>query len=213
MRTSRPSSGPTWSWPRTRSRRGTAPGELDTATRHARMTAGGLSQAAERLPRSARTALAVGLRARRAVRGADGGAAARLHGHCRRPRWPSASAPIPPRSAGPMPSCCGRCRCRGHRPVLTVGVPATDPGEPLGVSYREYVDLRAQATSFDGLLAFVEADGALAPRTDAPPQPTLGLLVSDNFFDVLGLRSGAGALVPARGGRDRRTGTRHRPRL
>jgi predicted permease len=76
--------------------------------------------------------------------------------------------------------------------VLTIGVPATDPGEPLGVSYREYVDLRAQATSFDGLLAFVESDGALAPRSDAPPQPSLGLLVSDNFFDVLGLATAQG---------------------
>jgi predicted permease len=167
-------------------RRGAAPGELDAARRHARMTAGGLSQASARfrdqrgLPwlsdfvRDLRYAVRMvgrqpGFTAIAAVSLAFG-----IGANTAAFSWADAILlrPLPV----PQPST-----------VLTIGVPATDPGEPLGASYREYVDLRAQVSSFDGLLAFAESDGALVPRSDAPPQPSLGLLVSDNFFDVLGL--------------------------
>jgi predicted permease len=69
--------------------------------------------------------------------------------------------------------------------VLTVGVPGLDATDPLTMSYREFTDVRTLASSFSGLAAFAETDAALAMTPGGMPEPSLGLLVSDNFFEVL----------------------------
>ena len=167
-------------------RRRTAPGELDTATRHARMTAGGLSQAANRLRdqrglpwlsdlgRDVRYSLRLMARQPGFTAIAAISLALGIGANTAAFSWADAILlrPLPV----PRPST-----------LVTVGAPGTDPVEPLSIAYREYEELRVQATSFDGLMAFVEADGAFAAHGSAQPEPSLGLLVSANFFDVLGL--------------------------
>ena len=59
-------------------------------------------------------------------------------------------------------------------------------------SYRDYVDLRDRAQSFSGLTAYAVAVTGFAGRADEPPQSKLGLAVSGNFFDVLGLQPALG---------------------
>ena len=57
----------------------------------------------------------------------------------------------------------------------------------LGASYREYVDVRDRSTSFDGLVAYTDVTSGLAVTPDALPKLSLGLLVSGNFFTVMGV--------------------------
>ena len=57
----------------------------------------------------------------------------------------------------------------------------------IGASYREYVDIRDRSTSFDGLVAFTDVTSGLATTREAVPKLTLGLLVSGNFFTVMGV--------------------------
>jgi predicted permease len=61
-----------------------------------------------------------------------------------------------------------------------------------GLSRPDYLDLRDRARSFNGLLAYSTMVTGFATRQDEPPQSTLGLAVSGNFFDVLALRPALG---------------------
>ena len=71
--------------------------------------------------------------------------------------------------------------------LLTVGFQASHATGSLSMSYREFLDVREHATSFSGLTAFAGLEGAMANDVAAVPQPSVGVLVSDGFFDVLGL--------------------------
>ena len=72
--------------------------------------------------------------------------------------------------------------------VVTVGSTMSVEGfSRVGASYREYLDIRDLSTSFDGLVAFTGVTSGLAATRDALPKLTLGLLVSGNFFSVMGV--------------------------
>ena len=72
--------------------------------------------------------------------------------------------------------------------VVTVGSAMSVEGfSSISTSYREYVDIRDQNTSFDGLVAFTNFTSGLASEREAMPKLTLGMLVSGNFFDVMGV--------------------------
>jgi predicted permease len=61
-----------------------------------------------------------------------------------------------------------------------------------GISYPDYVDLRGNAQSFAGLLAYNVVVTSFADRRDQAAQSKLGLAVSGNFFDVLELQPALG---------------------
>jgi len=75
--------------------------------------------------------------------------------------------------------------------VMTVGS-SLSGGGALGdvwrASYPEYTAMRDRTKSFDGLLAFTSFSTGVAAARDAAPVLKLGIMVSANFFDVLGLR-------------------------
>lgn len=54
-------------------------------------------------------------------------------------------------------------------------------------SYQDYSDLRDQSRSFDGLVAFTAAPLGFSPTAGSLPQMTVGMLVTGNFFRVMGL--------------------------
>jgi putative ABC transport system permease protein len=83
--------------------------------------------------------------------------------------------------------------------VLTVT--ADSPDEPGGgrLSYANYRDLREQSRTFD-LIAFQQTAQTFATSRDAARDVRLALLVSDNFFDVLGVRPALGrSFTPSEG--------------
>ncbi len=53
-----------------------------------------------------------------------------------------------------------------------------------------------QSQSFDGLAAYRLYTFGLAPSTNVQPQMKMGMLVSDNFFQVIGRSACAGPGVP-----------------
>jgi len=55
------------------------------------------------------------------------------------------------------------------------------------VSYPDYLDFRKQSRSFDGLVAFSLATFGFRPQPDALPHMKMGMLVTGNFFRVLGV--------------------------
>src|SRR4029077_11147879 len=74
--------------------------------------------------------------------------------------------------------------------VLTVGSTMPIQGalaDLLRASYPEYTAIRERAKSFDGLLAFNSLSGGLTATRDEVPKLKLGMMVSANFFDVLGV--------------------------
>jgi len=71
--------------------------------------------------------------------------------------------------------------------------PRAEAGSYPGVSWREYGDLRGQLPSFQDLLAF-----RMVPFNVGDPgrtERTFGMLVSANYFDVLGLRPALGRFL------------------
>jgi len=56
-----------------------------------------------------------------------------------------------------------------------------------GISYPDYRDLREKSQSFAGLAAYQLYTVGLAPSAKIQPQMRMGMLVSDNFFSVLGV--------------------------
>ncbi len=90
-----------------------------------------------------------------------------------------------------------------HEPdaIVTVGLAGPD-GRIGGISYPNYRDLREESRSFEGLIAYQRQ----APRTFARSpkdvrEMRLGMLVSDNFFDVLGVRPALGRMFTPEEGR------------
>jgi predicted permease len=72
--------------------------------------------------------------------------------------------------------------------VLTVGSTMSVEGfSRLAASYRDYVDVRDRSRSFNGLVAFTGVTAGMARTPDALPKLTLGMLVSGNFFNVMGV--------------------------
>lgn len=72
--------------------------------------------------------------------------------------------------------------------VLTVGSTSSLARDlELSASYADYVDLRDRSTSFSALVAFAEAAVVANQEARATPRPTIGLVVSRNFFDALGV--------------------------
>jgi len=72
--------------------------------------------------------------------------------------------------------------------VLTVGsTSASTIRQNLPASYRDYVDVRDRSRSFEGLVAFRDDVVGFASGTDALPKLTIGMLVTGNFFPVMGV--------------------------
>jgi predicted permease len=72
--------------------------------------------------------------------------------------------------------------------VVTVGSTMSVEGfSRLGASYREYIDVRDRSTSFEGLVAFAGVTSGLTSTREALPKLKLGMLVSGNFFTVMGV--------------------------
>ncbi len=69
--------------------------------------------------------------------------------------------------------------------LLRVGTP--DEAATLLSSYRDFVDLSGRSSSFDGLAAFDNATVVFRATPNDLPAPASGLLVSGNFFDVMGV--------------------------
>jgi macrolide transport system ATP-binding/permease protein len=64
----------------------------------------------------------------------------------------------------------------------------TASGDVGGLSYPDYRDLRGAAKSFDGLVAFELSTFSMARTATETPQMRGGMMVSDNFFSVLGVQ-------------------------
>lgn len=75
------------------------------------------------------------------------------------------------------------------RPSEVVSVEGKTPKNAFGgMSYRDYVDYRNHAKSFAGLVAFQNLyPFGFRPRPDALPQIKYGMLVTGNFFQVMGV--------------------------
>ena len=72
--------------------------------------------------------------------------------------------------------------------VLTVGSTASvEVSNSLVASYREYVDIRDRSKTFAGLVGFTAATVGFATDPETPPKLRLGMLVSGNFFTVMGV--------------------------
>src|SRR5438270_3313977 len=90
-----------------------------------------------------------------------------------------------------------------HQPGSLVAV-STDPGGESdtmgGVSYADFRDFRDKAHSFDGLTAFNLSRVSLAKSANDSPHLRGALMVSENFFQVLGVEPGLGrGFLPAEG--------------
>jgi hypothetical protein len=60
-------------------------------------------------------------------------------------------------------------------------------GAYSSTSYLDYVDLRERSRSLAGLVAFDQITATLGVDADALPRLTLAMLVSGNFFEVIGV--------------------------
>src|SRR6185436_10305914 len=70
--------------------------------------------------------------------------------------------------------------------LLTVGL--NNPFEDsLDSSYPDYADIRDRTRTFDGLAAFATSTAGFAASSGAPAKLTIGLLVTGNFFHVIGV--------------------------
>ncbi len=73
--------------------------------------------------------------------------------------------------------------------IVTVGDTVSVEGfTSLAASYREYEDLRDRAKSFEGLTASSGITAGVATDPAALPKLKLGLLVSGNFFSLMGVQ-------------------------
>jgi hypothetical protein len=77
--------------------------------------------------------------------------------------------------------------------VVTLNVARPDdPPFLVRLSYPNYRDLRQQARSFEGLVAFELSTFSFGRSRDAVRDMRLAMMVSDNFFDVLGIQPALG---------------------
>ncbi len=80
-----------------------------------------------------------------------------------------------------------------HDPGEVVNVTTDTPSKPFsGVSFPDYRDHRDKNRSLAGLVAYQFSTFGFASSATATPQMRLGTLVSDNFFDVLGIQPALG---------------------
>jgi putative ABC transport system permease protein len=94
-----------------------------------------------------------------------------------------------------------------HDAILLRPLPVPDPGAVVtvtvaspedrllfsgNVSYPNYRDLRSASQSFDGLIAYQLLTVSFARSRQTVREMRLGMLVSDNFFDVLGIQPALG---------------------
>jgi predicted permease len=78
-------------------------------------------------------------------------------------------------------------------PARVLDVSTSPPGQSVGgLSYPDYRDLRDQARSFDGMVAFQLSTFSMARSKADPAQMRMGMLVSDNFFSSLGVQPALG---------------------
>jgi predicted permease len=74
-----------------------------------------------------------------------------------------------------------------------VRVDSTSQAERYGrISYPDYIDFRDHAKSLSGLVGYKNVPIGFNPNPDAPAKIMLGLAVSTNFFDVLGVKPESG---------------------
>ena len=71
--------------------------------------------------------------------------------------------------------------------VVTVRA-STREGRWQGIAYANYMDLRERLSSFEGLIARQRVSYSFARARQDSREMRVGMLVSDNFFDVLGVR-------------------------
>jgi putative ABC transport system permease protein len=74
--------------------------------------------------------------------------------------------------------------------IMTVGSTASLEAlnaSALVSSYPEYVDIRDNSRSFEGLVAFSYDAAGFTSDPKAPPKLKMGMLVSENFFAVMGV--------------------------
>src|ERR1017187_3650366 len=94
------------------------------------------------------------------------------------------------------------------RPSEVLAVSNTTPDNAFGaISYPDYREIREQSQSFSGLIAYRNTSLAVSATPTDQPRMRLGMMVSDNFFGVLGIAPSVGrAFQPQEGkvsGRDR----------
>jgi macrolide transport system ATP-binding/permease protein len=78
-------------------------------------------------------------------------------------------------------------------PAAVVTLSGATPKDERGaISYANYGDLRKQTHAFDGLLAYQLSRFSFARSRDVARETRMGMLVSDNFFDVLGVQPALG---------------------
>src|ERR1022692_3343296 len=78
-------------------------------------------------------------------------------------------------------------------PADMVRVVSTSQAERYGrLSYPDYIDFRDHVKTLSGLLGYKNIAIGFNPNPDAPAKLLLGLAVTPNFFDVLGVRPGLG---------------------
>ncbi len=79
------------------------------------------------------------------------------------------------------------------RPGEVVRVVGTSPSVAFGnISYRDYIDFRDQSKTLSGVVASNHIPLGFNPNPNAPAQIRLGLAVTPNFFDVLGVQPALG---------------------
>jgi hypothetical protein len=79
------------------------------------------------------------------------------------------------------------------RPSEVVTVRSKAPSDSSGsMSYRDYEDFRDRTKSFDGLVAFTTYSFGFKAKPEDLPQVQLGMLVSGNFFQAMGVEPGIG---------------------
>jgi hypothetical protein len=100
--------------------------------------------------------------------------------------------------------------------TVTAVVPKSGFASPtsFALSYPDYQDVRDQARSFSGLVAFRLIVASFADRADQPAQRKFGMAVSGNLFDTLGVQPALGRTIGVDQDRvvGRESGRRPRPR-
>ena len=77
--------------------------------------------------------------------------------------------------------------------IVTINTAVSAPfGQNPPISYPDYVDLRDRNTSFDGLVAASYTSFGFSPNNTTLPRVKSGLIVSGNFFRVLGVEPALG---------------------
>ena len=72
--------------------------------------------------------------------------------------------------------------------VVTVQALTVEGPRRQGIAYANYRDLRERLSSFEGLFARRRLSSSFARARQESREMRVGMLVSDNFFDVLGVR-------------------------